>query len=81
MATWDHAVRAMNADQVEFYAQQGWTCATGKCSAPVSHIVGYKLVTGRAGRVGIREFRVCTAHAGKFAVKHGLTMPGMEDAR
>jgi len=79
--TWNHAIRPATVDEIDLYVRQGWNCATGRCCAPVSHVISYNLVTGRSGRVGSRETKVCTAHADKFAVKHGLTMPEMEDAQ
>lgn len=78
--TWNHAIRPATADEIDLHARHGWNCATGRCCAPVSHVISYKLVTGRSGRVSSRETKVCTAHADKFAVKHELAMPETEGA-
>lgn len=72
--TWNHAVRPATDGEIELNARQGWTCRS--CKAPVAYVTTYNLVTGRSGRVGSRKTPVCTAHADKFATKHGLTLTG-----
>lgn len=51
-------------------------CCWPKCHKPeVVYVVSYRYITGRAGRVGIREQFVCQRHGREFAAKNKLVAP------
>lgn len=64
-----------SAERFPDSAHRWYRCGTRGCTEPVTHFVGYRYVTGRGGRISSNERRACTAHAEKFAKKHGLEMP------
>jgi hypothetical protein len=68
--SWDHAVQVLTAESRERYSYRH--CASGKCAEPVTHLVTFKVITGRAGRVGSQSRLICDGHAEKFADKHEI---------
>jgi hypothetical protein len=85
--SWGHAVGVLSDSIRAQYRRQGelerarWgselrgssdVCRTGKCEEFVSHVVRYKYITGRAGRVSDCERLVCGMHAEKFAHRYDI---------
>lgn len=75
-SSWGHAIEAVTEEQRDFYARQGWTCASGKCQAEPTHHTVYEYVTGRAGRTSVAKRRACPGHTACFAAQHDLPFIG-----
>ena len=86
--SWGHTVRLLTEDERAYVerSRERWgprfySCSTRNCEEHVTHKVGYRYVTGRAGRVSSAEKLACETHAQRFADKHDLTMPTEPSAR
>lgn len=44
------------------------------CATPFTHLVSYRYVTGRRGRIGLAVREYCEVHALRFAKKNGVTI-------
>jgi hypothetical protein len=78
--SWGHYLLPVQPDEVKREAGMPYPwrhrCRISrKCEQPTAYIVGYKYITGRAGRTSTREQTACEAHGKAFAEKHGLTFP------
>lgn len=73
--SWGHSVRLLPDDEREMYARHDWSCGSRNCNEPVTHMLGYRYVTGRAGRISSAEKRACPKHAEAFAKKYEVEMP------
>lgn len=69
-SSWDHAVTRLDPTTVDEHDRWGRRCSTSRCTEPVTHVAGYRYVTGRAGRVSWAERRVCEDHAARFAQRY-----------
>lgn len=63
------------AERAERWGPRFYTCATRGCEEPTMFRVGYRYVTGRAGRVSDAERNACDRHAQAFAAKYGVVIP------
>lgn len=68
--SWDHAVTRLDPDTIDEHDRWGRRCSARRCVEPVTHVTGYRYVTGRAGRVSWAELRVCEGHAARFAQRY-----------
>lgn len=71
-SSWGHAVTRLDPDTIDEHDRWGRRCSARRCIEPVTHVSGYRYVTGWAGRVSWAERRVCEGHAARFAQRHQI---------
>jgi hypothetical protein len=69
-SSWDHAVTRLDAETADEHDRWGRRCSTSRCIEPVTHVTGYRYVTGRGGRISWAERRACNSHAVRFAQRY-----------
>lgn len=76
-----YRIRLATAEEREDRARRGWPCPSEGCTGAVTHFTGFDFTAGNTGRTGGRKTAACTAHAARFAARHGLKMPEEVSAR
>lgn len=69
-SSWGHAVARLDPETIDEHDRWGRRCSARRCIEPVTHVISYRYVTGRAGRVSWAERRVCDDHAARFAKRY-----------
>src|SRR5690606_6685875 len=71
-SSWGHAAARLDPETIDEHDRWGRRCSARRCVEPVTHVSGYRYVTGRAGRVSWAERRVCEGQAARFAQRHQI---------